>query len=128
MIICAEPAPDIAVAFESNLSFSLKSIVESADNVTAKNKLTEHIFDLAKRSQALQMQREALYRLCELQANTGLSASDLIRLYATVIKTSQIIAIKEFANSEVPKNVKDAFLKELVSEDVLKPNPKEKTK
>lgn len=121
VVICAEPAPDIAVSTNSDLSLSLRSVIESAGDISLKNKLNEQIFDLAKRSQALQMQREALYRLCELQANTGMEAKDLVRLYATVIKTSQIIAIKEFANSDAPRDVKDAFLKELVTEDVLKP-------
>ena len=77
-IICAEPAPDVAATLTTDL---------------------QAITDLARRSQTLQMMREALYRLSELQANTGMDPERAAQVYLEVIKAMQAMAYAELGNS-----------------------------
>lgn len=116
--ICAEPAPDVAVALTSDLTAELGS-VPNLGNVKGGAKIVESIIDVARRGQALQIQREALYRLCELQANSGLSADRTMQLYMAVIKAIQAIAYTEFANSKLPPEVKTDILGNIVQGNSL---------
>lgn len=120
-VICAEPAPDVAVSLTADLEAHLKSVLEKAADIEARAKISEAIIDLARRGQTLQIQREALYRLCELQANTGLNAEQALELYREVLKAIQAIAYAELANSALPEETKKDLLKNIIKGDILKP-------
>lgn len=121
LMICAEPAPDIAVSITADLKAHLQNLISKEASIEARAKIAESIIDLAKRGQTLQIQREALYRLCELHANADLKNEIAAELYLEVIKTIQAIAFAELANSNLSSEAKKALLDDISKGTVLKP-------
>lgn len=118
--VCAEPQPDIAVATAQEL----KATIDALSKVKASldSKLAEQTIDLARRGQTLQILREAMYRLCELKANS--SDKEAIDLYKNVIASIQAIAIAELGNSGLPDRAKTEAVDKLLRfdyDDLLKP-------
>ena len=83
---------------------------------------SEAITDLARRSQTLQMMREALYRLSELQANTGMDPERAAQVYLEVIKAMQAMAYAELGNSALDPQTKRQLLDSIREGTVLEPN------
>jgi hypothetical protein len=102
--IVAEPAPDVAKAYTDYISASLRGVKSVDANVVIG--LDTKIIDLAKRSQTLQILREALYRISELQANGAIRDKDVSRLYGETLKSVQAIALAELGNSNFDPNTK----------------------
>ena len=119
-LVCAEPAPDVAVALTADLQAQLKA-AQSQVEVDAKAKISEAIIDLARRGQTLQIQREVLYRLCELHVNGGLTNAEVAKLYVEVLKIIQVIAYAELGNSRLPDETKAEILNSIVKGNVLAP-------
>lgn len=118
--ICAEPAPDVAIALTTDLSAKLDTA--SSTDVEAKARISEQIIDLARRGQSLQMQREALYRLCEFASNTRADATTVAKLYQDVLKTIQAIALSELAHSLPGSDQeKSKLLNKIIEGDSLAP-------
>lgn len=100
VVVCAEPAPDVAVssdtAFATGLTIpQIANITEGQAALELDATTTQQLVDLANRGQLLQVQREALYRLCELQANSGLSNVTIFELYDEVLFTIRIFAMSD---------------------------------
>ncbi len=93
ILVCAEPPPDIAVGLTTDLTATL-NLSETIKPELGAN-IAEEVIDLAKRGQALQIQREALYRLCELHANGVLEDKQVIKMYREVINTVKLVALAE---------------------------------
>lgn len=121
-MICAEPAPDVAVAMTTDIAAALKQAAQVDASGTAK--VSEAIVDLAKRGQTLQLQREALYRLCELQVNGSLTREDAIALYTKVLESIQAIAFAELGDSALPEAAKKTFLESIQKNYIPKPDAK----
>lgn len=100
VIVCAEPSPDVAVtsdtAFSTGLTVpQIANITEGEATLNLDADTTQQLVDLANRGQLLQVQREALYRLCELQANSGLSDVSIYELYDEVLFTIRMFAMSD---------------------------------
>ncbi len=102
--IVAEPAPDVAKAYADYISASLKGVKGVDANIALQ--FNTQIVDLAKRSQTLQILREALYRISELQANGAIKDDDVGKLYSETLKSVQAIALAELGNSNFDENTK----------------------
>ena len=105
ILICAEPPPDVAVGIAANLT--AKVSLPQAISPELNASITEQVIDLAKRGQALQIQREALYRLCELHANGVLTNAQVEKMYKEVIDTVKQIALAE--KGEAAARLAEAF-------------------
>lgn len=93
VLVCAEPPPDVAVGVTTDLTTKLN--FSEVINPELKANIAEQIIDLAKREQALQIQREALYRLCELHANGVLENKQVVQMYQEVIDIVKLVALAE---------------------------------
>jgi hypothetical protein len=86
-------------------------------NVDAQTKLDFQtaVIDLAKRSQFISFQREALFRLCEQGMNQNLSSEQIFVLYQQVLQTSLKLAEAELAKNkaELAKALKDPAVRQL---------------
>ncbi len=105
ILICAEPPPDVAVGVTAALAAELN--FSPNINPELRASITEQVTDLAKRGQALQIQREALYRLCELHANGVLTNAQVEEMYKEVIDTVKQIALAE--KGEAAARLAEAF-------------------
>jgi len=122
-IICAEPAPDVALAMTVSLQAHLKALLAEAETLDASANLqiSEAIIDLARRGQTLQIQREALYRLCELQSNAGLTKEETIALFNEILVAVKAIAIVEVAESDISDFQKGQILSHIMPGIELEP-------
>ncbi len=127
--IISEPSPDTAREYKSAIEASLNGL-EGVDG-SAKVELSQNVIDLAKRSQTLQIQREALYRLNVLLANGSITEEDAASLYLQVLKSIQVIALAELANSDLPAETKarvvdeaaEHLFKDVISGGFTDPEP-----
>jgi hypothetical protein len=114
MAVCSEPSPDVAM---SAVATMLAQIKLDNPNVEAQTKLDFQtaVIDLAKRSQFISFQREALFRLCEQGMNQNLSSEQIFVLYQQVLQTSLKLAEAELAKNkaELAKGLKDPGVRQL---------------
>lgn len=90
MRICAEPAPDTASNFESEIKVVKKEIGEASGNSG------QSVVILPGRNSTVLTLREALYRLCELSLNRAdVSPERIMTAYDTVIT-----AVTRYAEAE----------------------------
>lgn len=91
---CAEPSPDIALAFTSRLLGEAKVTPPAGAGPEVAAKLEADFrssaVELAKRTQAIMFVREAMYRLCEQALNGHLPDAKIAELYELIIRTSAI--------------------------------------
>ncbi len=90
--ICAEPAPDVAVAIANQFQF-VKGDTQATLN------LTESINKIANRSNTLELMREAMYRVCELHFNTAINKTEAKNLLAQIIDKGFAAAVIELGTS-----------------------------
>jgi hypothetical protein len=92
--IVSEPSPDVATEITAALGISGESIGDIG-NAELKAEYASKVVDLAKRSQTLQVLREALFRLSEMSINTEVSAELRVSLFLQVLETVKTIALTE---------------------------------
>ncbi|MFA7337967.1 MAG: hypothetical protein WC028_14365, partial [Candidatus Obscuribacterales bacterium] len=73
------------------------------------------VVDLARKSQFISFQREALFRLCEQGMNQNLSSEQIFVLYQQVMQTSLKLAEAELAKNkaDLAKALKDPAVRKL---------------
>lgn len=126
--VFSEPSPDVAVAFKRVIEGGVTAIPGGPGEVQAKIDLAKQIVDLANRSQTLQIQREALYRLVELSANGCIDKNNVDDLYLKVLETISVIALTELTNSvdklaksKLPESEIAEWSKKIREGTILKP-------
>lgn len=117
-IIVSEPSPDVAQEITSSLGLSAKTIGDLAEP-ELKAAYANKVIDLASRSQTLQVLRESLFRLSEMGASSDITTDQRVALYRKALDTIRLIAATEFADSDASKEVKDAILKEFLSDTAM---------
>lgn len=90
MKVCAEPAPDTASNFESEIKLVKKEVGEASGNAG------QSVVILPGRNSTVLTLREALYRLCELSVNRADVPPD--RIMSAYDKV--ITAVTQYANAE----------------------------
>ena len=94
-------------------------------NVDVKTQLDFQtaVIDLARRSQFISFQREALFRLCEQGMNQNLSSEQIFVLYQQVMQTSLKLAEAELAKNkaDLAKALKDPAVRQLWNQLVDEP-------
>lgn len=115
---CSEQAAD--AAFNSTFDTVNKlaaDIAGKADiGVESKVSLTKNVVQLAQKSQAVLMQRESMYRICELSLNGFLGEGAAERLFLQTLEISKTIALAEVATALNNENIR----KPTESEEVKK--------
>lgn len=89
-MICAEPAPDVALA--KAMELTAKRSVPQKGDVELQGKLETEVIQLAGRTQIVLFLRESMYRLCEQAANGFLTPAELNVLYGRVLETGVELA------------------------------------
>lgn len=100
--ICAEPVPDVALKYSSEMAGSAK-LPETVD-AEVKAKFASEVVQLAGRTQTILFMREAMYRLCEQGVNGNLQPGEVKELYAKVID-----AVVLFSKASAAQEIKNAF-------------------
>ncbi len=122
MAVCSEPSPDVAMSAVASM---LAQVKLDNPNVDAQTKLDFQtaVIDLARRSQFVNFQREALFRLCEQGMNQNLSSEQIFVLYQQVMQTSLKLAEAELAKNkaELAKALKDPAVRRLWKQLVESP-------
>ena len=95
--ILSEPAPDTAVKASVDVGAKL-----SYEGVTAETqvKYATEVTQLAKRTVAVSVLRDALYKLSELRAAGGTIKPEEIALFQTILSTAENIALAETIQSK----------------------------
>lgn len=122
MAVCSEPSPDVAMSAVASM---LAQVKLDNPNVDVKTQLDFQtaVIDLARRSQFISFQREALFRLCEQGMNQNLSSEQIFVLYQQVMQTSLKLAEAELAKNkaDLAKALKDPAVRELWNQLVDEP-------
>jgi len=95
--MCAEPAPDVALARTAD--FIAKGTYQGA-TAEAQAKLSEQLAQLGGRTETVLILRESLFRLCELSINSGLTSTELKALYETVVDAVVALATTDLTNAQ----------------------------
>ncbi|WP_372797960.1 hypothetical protein [Pontiella sp.] len=111
--VLSEPSPDVTKEFKGHLDALIKS-AKSSTNAQVKAGFETQVVDLAKRSQTLQILREALFRLSEMNANGGISPEARM-LYERALKAVELIALTELGNSNLPDSAKERAVDDFYS-------------
>lgn len=100
--ICAEPAPDVALAHTTEIVGSAK-LPETVD-AELKVKFANEVVQLAGRTQTILFLREAMYRLCEQGVNGNLAPGEVKELYTKVIDAAVL-----FSRASAAQEIKNAL-------------------
>ena len=95
--MCAEPAPDVALA--RSAEFVAKGVYQGA-TAEAQAKLSEQLAQLGGRTQTVLILRESLFRLCELSINGGLPSERITTLYTDVVQAVIKLAEADLENAQ----------------------------
>jgi len=94
-MFCAEPSPDTAENVANSISSALDvSITQPEANLTAEGRLefakalATSIESLSKRSQGLQLFRDASYQLCQALLNKAIDREQYQNLYSNLLGAS----------------------------------------
>ena len=94
-MFCAEPSPDTAENVANSISSALDvSITQPEANVTGEGRLefakalATSIESLSKRSQGLQLFRDASYQLCQALLNKAIDRNQYQTLYSKLLSDS----------------------------------------
>ena len=122
MAVCSEPSPDVAMSAVASMLAQVKLDNPNVD-VQTKLDFQTAVIDLARRSQFVNFQREALFRLCEQGMNQNLSSEQIFVLYQQVMQTSLKLAEAELAKNkaDLAKALKDPAVRQLWNQLVDKP-------
>lgn len=129
MAVCSEPSPDVALSAVASMLAQVKLDNPAVDAKTQLEFQTA-VIDLSRRSQFLQFQREALFRLCEQGMNQNLSSDQIFQLYQQVMQTSLKLAEAELTKQKasLAQNLKDpavrSLWKQLVDSPIANPPTK----
>jgi hypothetical protein len=93
-VVISEPPPDIAKEITTSLGLSAESIGQIAGG-EAKLEYASKVIDLAKRSQTLQVLREALFRLSEMSLSAQLTTDQRLAMFERVLRTTETLADAE---------------------------------
>ncbi len=97
---CAEPSPDALAAYASSLGLGASVPSQGAASVAQAIQSTAGSIGL--RTQSIQLMRDALYRLCEAQANGALTGLDhRIMLTRSQDLTAVVVAIEQLTGAVV---------------------------
>jgi hypothetical protein len=108
MKMCAEPAPDVALA--RSVELVGKGSYQGA-SAEAQAKLAEQLAQLGGRTQTVLILRESLFRLCELSINNStLTPVELKGLYKDVIDAVVQLATADVTNAQAEENKAKAAL------------------
>jgi hypothetical protein len=119
---CAEPAPDVALAFTSKILAEAKVTppagTTAAVDAKAEAEFRSNVVELAKRSQTIMFVREAMYRLCEQALNGHLPQSAVADLYKLIIEASVKLADAELTreHARLAEAVKDEETRKFMEE------------
>lgn len=105
LAVLSEPSPDVTKEFTASLDAMAKHLSTDAEG-SVKAGFETQVVDLAKRSQTLQILRESLFRLSEMNANGGITP-EAKALYERVLKSVEMIALAELGNSGLPDKAKE---------------------
>jgi len=122
MSVCSEPSPDVAMSAVASMLAQVKLDNPNVD-VQTKLDFQTAVIDLARRSQFINFQREALFRLCEQGMNQNLSSEQIFVLYQQVMQTSLKLAEAELAKNkaDLAKSLKDPAVRQLWNQLVDQP-------
>jgi len=122
MAVCSEPSPDVAMSAVASMLAQVKLDNPNVD-VQTKLDFQTAVVDLARKSQFINFQREALFRLCEQGMNQNLSSEQIFVLYQQVLQTSLKLAEAELAKNkaDLAKALKDPVVRQLWNQLVDKP-------
>ncbi len=122
MAVCSEPSPDVAMSAVASMLAQVKLDNPNVD-VQTKLDFQTAVIDLARRSQFISFQREALFRLCEQGMNQNLSSEQIFVLYQQVMQTSLKLAEAELAKNkaDLAKALKDPAVRKLWNQLVEPP-------
>lgn len=95
---CAEPAPDVALSFNSGLKGSLEVSGAKATGIDASAAATAAA--LAGRDNIVLLAREALFRICEQTAMGNIDKSQIKPLFQDVFEQTKQIAIAQAQKEE----------------------------
>ena len=98
--MCAEPAPDVALA--RTVEVIAKGAYQGA-TAQAQAKLSEQLAQLAGRTETVLILRESLFRLCELSINSQSSPTELQALYKMVVEAAVDLAKTELTKAETER-------------------------
>lgn len=115
--IVSEPSPDAAKEITTSLGLSADTINEIA-GLKVQGEYANKVIDLAKRSQTIQVLREALFRLSEMSANSNLGNEEKVKVFNKVLDTIVLMAVTEFSNSDAPETAKEEVLKSFFKESL----------
>jgi hypothetical protein len=122
MAVCSEPSPDVAMTAVASMLAQVKMDNPNVD-VQTKLDFQTAVVDLARRSQTINFQREALFRLCEQGMNQNLSSEQIFVLYQQVMQTSLKLAEAELAKNkaDLAKTLRDPAVRQLWNQLVDEP-------
>ena len=122
MAVCSEPSPDVAMSAVASMLAQVKLDNPNVD-VQTKLDFQTAVVDLARKSQFINFQREALFRLCEQGMNQNLSSEQIFVLYQQVMQTSLKLAEAELAKNkaDLAKALKDPEVRKLWKQLVDQP-------
>lgn len=99
--ICAEPAPDVALASITKQSGSIGAQGGGGQlGIDTDSEVGANVVELAGRKQLVLLAREAMYRLCELSL-TGADPLEMLRLFERVIAFIEKLGEIEQASTQV---------------------------
>ena len=109
-VMCAEPAPDVALDQTTSLAASIK-IPEGAD-ANVKADLASKVVELAGRTQTVLFLREAMYRLCEQAMSGNFAPGEVAKLYEKVLDAAANLAEAEKLRAQADPALRDFLRKE----------------
>jgi hypothetical protein len=101
-VVISEPPPDAAKEIVTSLGVSAESIGQIAGG-EAKLEYANKVVDLARRSQTLQVLREAMFRLAEMGASADISTEQRLATYQAVLDFVAKIADAELKQAEAER-------------------------
>lgn len=112
--VCSEPSPDVAMTAVASMLAQVKVDNPKVDAQTQAQFQTA-VIDLSRRSQFINFQREALFRLCEQGMNQNLTSDQIFQLYQQVMQTSLKLAEAELTKSktELARSLRDPAVRKL---------------
>jgi hypothetical protein len=115
---CAEPAPDTAYSFNNAFKASGKGGKTPAE-VTVDVALTATALQLAGRDNLVLLTREAMFRLCEAQANNFLNDASYATNFAVILAQIEKIATVKTEEAKALKGQTDALFGASVMSQML---------
>lgn len=96
---CAEPSPDVAIAFSGGGEASGSQV--GSVKVSAEGNGRQTINELGERTQMVMFFREALFRVCEISLNQNLDSAQISSLYKEIIQTALRLGSDKYLDIEL---------------------------